>query len=58
MVGVTLCPSFPHFAPGSIFRGRGDGVIVMVVVMVVGVYGNVMNFRNIFCGGGDRVLVD
>ena len=53
-----MCPSFPHFAPGNIFRGRGDGVVVMVVVMVVGVCGDVMNFHNIFCGGGDGVFVE
>ena len=51
-------PSLLHLAHGNIFRGREDGVVIMVVVIVVGVCGNVMNFHNIFCGGGDRVLAD
>ena len=53
-VEVTLCPSFPQFAHGNIFRGRGDGL----VVMVVGICGDVMNFHNIFCGGEDGVFIE
>ena len=49
-----MCPSFRNFSPSNIFRGREDGV----VVMVVGVCGDVMIFHNIFCGGGDGVFVE
>ena len=48
-----MCPSF-RLAPGNIFHGRRDGV----VVIVVDVCGDVMNFCNIFCGGGVCVFVE